>query len=288
MAVNRVIARLTVECTSPLAIGTGDDDPLYDLMLARDPNGLPMLPATSIAGALRARLTVEDARKWLGSEASDTPARSLVDITDGLVHWSDNKPRDGRVDHDSMTGEFCQMLLGKVPVERDHVRLDHRGVVDGDGKFTRSAVPTGTRFTFELRSTDDRPPATLRAAVARLAGALLGSWRSLSICCTATLQAARSIGPGQSGPVGPAGSAGAAPASGVSVSLKRDESPLAAGASGVPAAGASGAGGAAAAAGAAASGFASSEGAAGPPGAGAATGPSTGFAPSGAAGPVPP
>lgn len=187
MAVNRVIARLTVECTSPLAIGTGDDDPLYDLMLARDPNGLPMLPATSIAGALRARLTVEDARKWLGSEASDTPARSLVDITDGLVHWSDNKPRDGRVDHDSMTGEFCQMLLGKVPVERDHVRLDHRGVVDGDGKFTRSAVPTGTRFTFELRSTDDRPMAALVALVKAglvLGGASRAGYGQLRcICC---------------------------------------------------------------------------------------------------------
>lgn len=173
MANRRTIARLTVDCTSPLAIGTGDDDPLYDLLLARDPNGLPMLPATSIAGALRARLTIDDARKWLGSDASDAPARSLVDITDGLVHWSDNKPRDGRVDQASVKGDcICKMLLGKVPVERDHVRLDHRGVVDGDGKFTRSAVPTGTRFTFELRATDDKPIAALVALIK--AGLVLG------------------------------------------------------------------------------------------------------------------
>lgn len=46
--------RLTVEAATPLAVGTGKScDILTDAPVAKDVNGLPYIPATSIAGVLR-------------------------------------------------------------------------------------------------------------------------------------------------------------------------------------------------------------------------------------------
>jgi len=39
---------------------------------------------------------------------------------------------------------------GGQPVARDHVRIDHRGITVPQGKFDRSILPVGNRFTVEL------------------------------------------------------------------------------------------------------------------------------------------
>lgn len=169
----RYIARCVVETTSPVSIVSGDDDPLYDTRLVRDVNGLPTLPATSIAGALKARLAEDKAGQWLGAAADDNPLRSLIEISDGLVHDSRGKPHDGRIAHAAvMADTILKHLAAPAPVRRDRVRLNHRGVVDAEGKFERSAVPTGARFTFEMRSEDKEALAALVAMVK--AGLVLG------------------------------------------------------------------------------------------------------------------
>lgn len=146
------IARITLEARSPLMIAAGIDDPLYDVLLARDVNGLPILPATSIAGVLRHGFGEEDANVYFGFQIGDDGKASPLAFTDGLFHWGDNAPRDGIVfERKSVTDdEIASIGLRHGVVTRDHIRLNDKGVVDSHGKFERSAAPAGSRFTFEI------------------------------------------------------------------------------------------------------------------------------------------
>lgn len=153
----RFIRRITLEAAAPLAIQSGEEDALNDTLLVRDPNGLPFIPATSLAGAMRAAAGTE-ADEWFGWQEGNAGSRSPLTISDALLHWSDDGPRDGLITEAAglrrlEADELCRHLLpGAEPLVRQHVRLNDRGVVDGSGKFTRSAVPAGARFTFEVRS----------------------------------------------------------------------------------------------------------------------------------------
>lgn len=151
------IARITLEAQSPVAISSGGSDPLHDNLLARDVNGLPILPATSIAGALRAQFSDKDGNHFFGHQNGDQGQRSAVIFSDGLLHWSDNAPRDGIIfDQTAITQDSVAKLCHKsAPVERQHARINESGVVDGVGKFTRAGIPKGARFTFEISAFKD-------------------------------------------------------------------------------------------------------------------------------------
>ncbi|WP_428697118.1 RAMP superfamily CRISPR-associated protein [Stappia sp.] len=176
------ILRVTLQSRSPLIIASGEDEAMSDTDPVRDANGLPMLPATSLAGALRARAgnTADD---WFGWQVEDGGKRSSVAFTDGLFHWADDRPRDGLVlkpdDLAGMSGDdLCKAVLpGQRPLIRQHVRLNDKGTVDGDGKFSRDAVPTGARFTFEMR-TDNRAAADALQGLIREGLFLGGATRS--------------------------------------------------------------------------------------------------------------
>ena len=160
------IARFVVEATSPISIASGGDDPMLDTPLVRDPNGLPMLPATSIAGVLKDALNPETAKPLLGFEG----ARSAVSISDGLIHWSNDRPRDGLLlaEDAIKIDPLARWLVDGSPIQRQHVRISDAGVVDGDGKFDRSACPAGSRFTFEMsirHEADDDPLRPLIEAI---------------------------------------------------------------------------------------------------------------------------
>ena len=146
------IARFVVEATSPISIASGGEDPVLDTPLVRDPNGLPMLPATSIAGVLRQALDDETSDALLGFQTANEGARSAVFLTDGLIHWSNDKPRDGLLfEEDAIKSDpLAWWLADASPIQREHVRISKAGVVDGEGKFDRSACPAGSRFTFEM------------------------------------------------------------------------------------------------------------------------------------------
>jgi CRISPR/Cas system CMR subunit Cmr4 (Cas7 group RAMP superfamily) len=171
MAVEPIItiARFVVEAEAPLMIAGGEDDPLYDNSLARDANGLPMVPATGIAGLLRAGIDEATAKIWFGHQTGLEGARSRIVVTDGLFHWSDDRLCDGLALGDLRrkleADPLCREVLAAAPVLRDHVRLNARGVVDGEGKFNRAAVPAGARFTFELRGHDREAVEALHAKV---------------------------------------------------------------------------------------------------------------------------
>lgn len=150
------VHRFSIEARAPVMIASGDGDALFDNLLARDANGLPMIPATTLAGALRATLADADARRIFGFQGDGSGQRSTLSITDALAHWNDNRPRDGwHALPEPGNDKVVDLLVQESPVTRQHVRLNTFGVTHREGKFERSAVPAGTRFTFEISSWGD-------------------------------------------------------------------------------------------------------------------------------------
>ena len=155
------VARITIEASAPLAIASGLPSLEHDLVLSRDANGLPILPATALAGVLRRQLSIEDARELFG-DLSNTknPKPGSLQISDGLAVASTGKVLDGlAIDPASQAllkgDDLFKLLSDPQPVQRDHVRLNDFGAVDGDGKFTRAAVPRGTRFLASIEMWDE-------------------------------------------------------------------------------------------------------------------------------------
>ena len=133
-----ILLRVTLQALAPLMIASGEEDALHDVLLVRDPNDLPTIPATSIAGALRARIG-DRHNDWFGSETPERRQRSAVTFTDGLFHWSDNLPRDGMV-----LGEARAVSGGSVPFTQ--------ATLNPIGSFLRiyDEAPYGTYSVTEL------------------------------------------------------------------------------------------------------------------------------------------
>lgn len=170
------VARVTIKAVEPLSATTGASDPLYDTLLVRDANGLPMILGTSIAGVLRhlyhrsegrdaanalfgldAAEIRQRARRADRGETRAEPAEyeaSALHVSASILHDQTDRPVAPRLANPAAIRQdpVLSHALADAPVERDHVRLSHRGVADaeGFGKFTRAAVAVGNRFTFEL------------------------------------------------------------------------------------------------------------------------------------------
>jgi len=159
------VARVTLETTTPLTIGTGGGDDVRDSVCVTDANGLPALPGTTIAGILRHAVAAERPDpadpEWredslFGWQKGDEGAASRVQTSWGLVHDEDDVPvafRDAGIEKKPKGRILSYLAAG---VTRDHVRLSSRGTVDAAGKFDETLVPAGARFTFELRIRDAR------------------------------------------------------------------------------------------------------------------------------------
>lgn len=153
---HRLTARIVLEATSPLAIGTGEKDIITDAPVARDCNGLPYIPGTSLAGIIRHNIAPTLAKTLFGYQEGDKGEGSKVIISDALLVGADGKAIDGlqTVEDDGYLHHF-QVL----PV-RQHVRITEKGTAARYGKFDEQVVYTGTRFVFEielLSATDDEP-----------------------------------------------------------------------------------------------------------------------------------
>lgn len=147
------LARVTIELRTPLTIGTGGGDDTRDATCVVDADGLPAIPATSLAGVLRHALAGEgdpdkhaDCRRIFGYQDGKLGDSSIVELSWGQVHDSQNRPVPFR-GADLSDPVLAFMVDG---VLRDHVRIDPRGVADGAGKFDETLVPAGARFTFEI------------------------------------------------------------------------------------------------------------------------------------------
>lgn len=144
----RQIARITVEAASPLAIGTGNKHILTDAPVARDVNGLPYIPATSIAGVLRHALDIKEGMDTVfGFHDSQGGKGSEIVFTDAVMIGADGKAVDGIADID-WTSDFYRVYRDMTL--RQHVRIGGTGTAESHGKFDNEVVCKGTRFVFEI------------------------------------------------------------------------------------------------------------------------------------------
>lgn len=149
------LTRLVIETTSPMAINTGNRESGFDTQLARDANGLPFIPATSIAGVWshlgRDTFGRELIKKWFGS----TEQSASLTISNATIHDSNNKPVTPLTPKTTLMADpILNLLLQNRPLHRERVALNDRGVAKDTAKFDQLLLPKGVRFSITLRWSD--------------------------------------------------------------------------------------------------------------------------------------
>ncbi|PSR10208.1 MAG: hypothetical protein C7N36_19450 [Bacteroidetes bacterium] len=155
------LARFIVETATPMAIGSGERGSSIDRLIARDTNGLPYIPGTSLAGVIRHEMDPEGNSLKIGDVFGFQGASALGEAEEGgqgsriifspgmLLAEEGQRVHEGLEKIDFEQGFYS--YFQKLP-ERDHVRITHRGAADvqGHGKYDEELVHKGTRFVFEI------------------------------------------------------------------------------------------------------------------------------------------
>lgn len=148
----RYLARVVVEAATPLAVGTGDKDVLTDALVARDLNGLPYIPGSSIAGVLRHSISDNnDKDSIFGFQERDKGRGSRIIFTDAVLIDANGEAQDGL--KTSNKSKFLSQY-DALPI-RQHVRINELGSTDKGGKFDEQVVYQGSRFVFEMEMVDN-------------------------------------------------------------------------------------------------------------------------------------
>ncbi len=143
-----LIARFVFELTTPLHCG-GGEDPFLDQPVSRDPFGYYHIPATSLAGVLRAMVAHTDAASMLFGSCNGSQSKaSLVWCSDALLLDYDGIPCSAK----AVSGAEVKLDTDRRFFVRDHVKLNlEYAIADEGGKFDEEIVPPGARFAFELK-----------------------------------------------------------------------------------------------------------------------------------------
>ncbi len=146
---HRFLARIIIEATTPLAVGSGEKDIMTDALVATDVNGLPYIPGTSITGVLRHAIGEEKAKEFFGfqSKKSENSKGSEIIFTAAQMVGKEGKVIDG-LQHIDFSDEFYSKFK-TLPI-RQHCRIDSNGTAADGGKFDEQVVYKGTRFCFEI------------------------------------------------------------------------------------------------------------------------------------------
>ncbi|USD27240.1 hypothetical protein J8Z24_09595 [Pseudoalteromonas sp. SCSIO 43201] len=147
------LARIVIETQTPLAIHSGLREDGFDTQLARDANGLPYIPGTSIAGVwlhlakqhLQSKVNTDE---WFGS----IKQRSLLKISNGVLIDSKGKLVKGlilpsKIKDDTLLNRLAQAS----PHHRERVAINDRGVAEGKAKYDQILLPKGIRFCVDIR-----------------------------------------------------------------------------------------------------------------------------------------
>lgn len=169
----RAIARITLEAKTPLALGSGECGIGIDSEVATDINGLPYIPATSIAGVLRhaAGVSLNSKNPLWGFQKGKDGRGSQIIFSEGRMVGKEGKAVDGIAELPS--DSFYTNYLRNLPI-RQHVRISHRGTAEDHGKFDNRVVFKGTRFIFEVEvvaTADGTPDAELAILIGNMAKA---------------------------------------------------------------------------------------------------------------------
>ncbi|MEM0992522.1 MAG: RAMP superfamily CRISPR-associated protein [Bacteroidota bacterium] len=158
-------ARFKVEANTALRIGSGKEGLLVDGLVAKDANGLPYIPGTSLAGVLRHEIErYADYKQEVGQlfgfqeeevkqgEQYPRGQGSRIIFSDAQLLAYDEKKQQAIVHEGLQEIDFeapFYQSIQQLP-ERDHVRINHKGVAQDTGKYLEELVRRGTRFVFEL------------------------------------------------------------------------------------------------------------------------------------------
>ncbi len=150
MNTHRYIARIILEATTPLFVGSGESSLLKDALVQKDVNGLPMIQGTSLTGVLRHGLqdTESDKQKWnqiFGHQNGKDGLGSRLRISSAYLILNDNKIGEGFEEID----DKIRAKFDNLP-SRQHVRINDKGVAIKNGLFDNEVVYKGTRFKFEI------------------------------------------------------------------------------------------------------------------------------------------
>ncbi|WP_314126483.1 RAMP superfamily CRISPR-associated protein [Segatella maculosa] len=140
----RQLARVVLELKTPLAIGSGNKNIKTDSVVAKDVNGLPYIPGTTLAGLIRHALPEGKVQRQMGWQEKEGGEGSRLIITEAKLLSADGTPIDGLSSRQDTITRLCREL----PI-RQHVRINSQGTAVEGGKFDEEIVPKGTRFCFE-------------------------------------------------------------------------------------------------------------------------------------------
>ena len=150
MRTHRYIARIILEATTPLFVGSGEISLLKDALVQKDSNGMPMIQGTSLTGVLRHGLqdTESDKSKWeqiFEHQNGIDGLGSRLRISSAYLIMNDNKIGER---FDNINNEI-KIKFDNLP-SRQHVRINDKGVAIKNGLFDNEVVYKGTKFKFEI------------------------------------------------------------------------------------------------------------------------------------------
>jgi CRISPR/Cas system CMR subunit Cmr4 (Cas7 group RAMP superfamily) len=146
---HRRLARVVIEFTTPFHVGTGRGAKGIDALVVTDANGLPAIPGSSLAGALRAGFTAaRQPETIIESLFGYRGCGARLSVSWACIHDQDGRPVEGIRASTASADPVVENARGQRL--RDHVRLHHQGAAVFQGKFDEWPVCAGHRFTFEL------------------------------------------------------------------------------------------------------------------------------------------
>ena len=153
------VAKLVIETISPMAIATGSRETNFDTALVRDINGLPMIPASAIAGVwshlTQRHFGGEVCRNWFGADKSAKQGDfipSKLTITDAYLHDQTNQPVTPFMSPEIIERDaLLKVCLLERPHHRDRVAINDRSVAKENAKFDQIVLPKGLRFSLTVR-----------------------------------------------------------------------------------------------------------------------------------------
>ncbi|NLI30984.1 MAG: hypothetical protein GX423_13035 [Nitrospiraceae bacterium] len=149
----RYMARVSIEFTSPFLVAAGRSGIEADDTFVVDANGLPAIPGSSIAGAIRdsfeRRFGRERTEETFGFQRRAGGQGSRLSVSWACIHDGEDRPVERLRPEDEIRKDDV-LSLARTVMPRPHVRIGHTGAGEDSGLFSEIHVAAGNRFTFEL------------------------------------------------------------------------------------------------------------------------------------------
>lgn len=148
----KYLANITLELQSPLCIASGLENSYSDMEVRRDWNNLPVIPGTSLKGVIKS-LASDKALELLGKDTEPNSKKNTGEGSSLIVNDALLQDSYGKVHTQLNNAVFQDKLLKhyKILPNREHVRINHLGVAEDQGKFTNAIVHKGSRFQLQLK-----------------------------------------------------------------------------------------------------------------------------------------